>query len=120
MSAIPENVRKFEFLMYFAAAVAIGKYLLLHENADLLFVSFWTACVLALIWLTARRRQNWARWLLFILFLFECAEKIFLTVALKIGFESASLYFLISPIEALAYFFVFTGDSVAWFKSEEP
>jgi len=73
---------------------------------------------LILIWLAARRRKNWARWVLFSLFLFTPIYYYWFRPfkfdrAHGIDIALAVVSFL---IEAAAYYFVFRPASNAWYR----
>jgi hypothetical protein len=77
----------------------------------------WWGFVFLLVWLSARRRQSWARWVLFGLFLLEVV--LFLAAADydQLSLREIVLSFCVSLMEGLAYYFVFTGNSRQWFAS---
>lgn len=122
---MPKNVRRFEFLIYLAGAIEILTYPLQGIStafaASAISVAWWGFIIL-LIWLTARRRKNWARWVLFCLFVLETV----LVLGSLLGIRAAiygqgapfamPIQLLVLMIEACAYYFVFTGDSRNWFR----
>ena len=76
--------------------------------------------LILLVWLAARRRQNWARWLLFALFVLVTATELWSArLYLRYPLE-ASLQVAITLLEAAAYWFAFTGASKDWFAGRDP
>ena len=83
----------------------------------LLTVASATLVRLALIWLTARKRQSWARWVLLVLVLLGLPQFLKtlgpllnehpLVWAVRIGQFALDL---------VAFVFIFTGDSREWFN----
>jgi hypothetical protein len=120
---IPRNVSRFEILMYLSLLVIVVSGVLFEsgESADTAAGAAWFAgAVLLMIvtwWfiirLAARKRMNWARWLLLIsqgcgvvsllMQLNEPAGEIVLDLA-ALAFGFAGLYF------------AFTGDAKGWFR----
>jgi hypothetical protein len=77
------------------------------------------AIVVLFIWLIARRRANWARWALLIMFL---AGMVFYIPTLGQMLRTSPLSAILSIIqyfiEGLALYLVFTGNAVAWFRAQ--
>ena len=129
---MPRNIRRFEWLMYSAIAVEILTALLrldsfpgivdLTNMAAINHVRVYLeieAIFAFLTWLTARRRKNWARWVLTVL----------LGVWISGTVHNEPPYYGLHPIAtivifaslfmaALAIYFTFTGDAPAWFDSK--
>jgi peptidoglycan/LPS O-acetylase OafA/YrhL len=92
-------------------------------SADVSAIIF--AILFPFFWLAVWRRKNWARWLLLVAFV--AASGVYLITAprsvedpnwlhmppLLILFDSLSIL-----CGAAAFYFLFTGDSQAWFRSE--
>jgi hypothetical protein len=121
-SEIPRNVRLFEICIYLSlvpavAAVAV-EYELLNVASAVINLIWWTI-IIALIWLTARRRSNIARWVLFYLFISQFLEIRGFAPDFNAYYGDYALVgvlgFTTVALEAVAYYFVFTGDSRDWF-----
>jgi hypothetical protein len=120
---MPANVRWFERLMY--AAFIVGTLASAFVPAMWSFMILaisgtWICFLILLVWLAARRRQNWARWLLFALFVLVVAAqvwsiRIYLAMPLTAAIQAA-----ITLLEAAAYACVFLGDSKGWFGKGPP
>lgn len=131
---MPKNVVIFERLMY--ASVCIGLLSLILDASrqaaqpevqavgGMPFVALVAlagiAIVLLLIWLTARKGKNWARWLFAVLFV----------IGLWPTLQNIDMLLTANPIVALlavaqiviqvaAIYFVFTGDAAPWFQRTE-
>ena len=123
---MPRNVRRFEWLMY---GGFVASWLVTPFNArfyESLARFHYTAIVLAIIlsglrlliiWGIARKRLNWLRWTMLVLF------AIGLPFSVPDAWHEFPAYavdgsrrFFELAYEALALWFVFTGDAVAWFR----
>jgi hypothetical protein len=76
------------------------------------------ALFLPFLWLAVWRRKNWARWILFLLYLislpltFVGPYPYLFRIPLVGALASASIL-----IEALAFVFIFTGDAQPWYRT---
>jgi len=73
-----------------------------------------------IIWAIARKRQSWLRYLMLLLFLaslFDLPET-FQRFSREAIFSALTLLGLM--MHAAAYYFIFTGDAVPWFKRAKP
>jgi len=125
---MPSNVARFEALMYLSVAMGVGLFATQWttlaskvQASELRFVLLTVASAtlvrLALIWLTARKRQSWARWVLLVLVLLGLPQFLKtlgpllnehpLVWAVRIGQFALDL---------VAFVFIFTGDSREWFN----
>jgi hypothetical protein len=131
---MPSNVARFEQLMYLSIAIGvIGSALEWNRlvlQADPVggapFVLVVQGLVIAseviLIWLIARRRKNWARWLALISFLVGIPFGVNTYIEL---FQTNALVGILSTIQDLlqiiALYLIFTGNARDWFQfSSEP
>ena len=116
---------RFERLMY--ASVAIGLLLtalsfpslVARESvgAVILFQAFVVAVQVLLIWLIARRRQNWARWLFLVLFLVGLRFYLpHVPELLASDLLSALLSLTQMALIAIAFALIFTGDARPWLR----
>ena len=120
---MPTHVRWFERLMYLAFVVVGGDFLVrgqLSNSVLALAVAAQLGVIALLIWLAARRRQNWARWLLFALFILETAAFASDAHGYIANPRIGLVHLVVTLLEATAYWFVFTGNSRAWFGKDEP
>lgn len=122
---MPKTVARFETLML--AALGLGAIVAALEDwgpafyAGLWFVLGVQAAMLAvalvLIWLAARRRQNWARFLLLLLFLLGLpAALLTLPTLFRWMPVGGALSVLQLLLEAVAFAHVFAPASGAWFR----
>jgi len=79
--------------------------------------------LLPFFWLAIWRRKNWARWVLLVLFVLSVAVSIPLTLVDKHVFQPERLpltfvTLVLAAVEAVAFYFLFTGASSRWFKLE--
>ena len=126
---VPSNVARFERLMYLSLGIGLIEALLTwNRNVALAramggayFVLFGQIFVLAFfvlfIWLVARRRKNWARWLLLILQILGLPGYV---RALSRMLPSEPLAGALSLAQflviAMALVLVFTGNARDWFR----
>jgi hypothetical protein len=91
--------------------------------ADVLAITF--AILFPFFWLAVWRRKNWARWVLLVAFV--AANGIFLIPIPRAVDDPSWLHMppllilfgaLSFLTEAAAFYFLFTGDARAWFRSE--
>jgi hypothetical protein len=92
--------------------------------------AIWLATQLPFLWLAVRRRKNWARWLLLVIFVAENAFSVafvFVHPTPPPGVDPSWLHPTWSLVvvgwvslatEAAAFYFLFTGDAGAWFRGE--
>jgi hypothetical protein len=122
---MPSNVVRFEKLMYIVAAL---EYLVAALNSERAFDERGVVATIAvqiaflvifllLVWLAARRRQNWARWVLLVLALIALPYFLptlidFFRVSALIGLLTAAQWILL----AAALYLIFTGNARAWFQ----
>ena len=123
---MPGNVVWFERLAYVSLALALLVVALDFDNVAkaapapilvgaLLFAIGLTAL---LIWLIARRRQNWGRWLF--LALFVLGLPYFVGNLMRQSLLSVPISLLQAVMQGVALFFIFTGDAKPWFDRPQP
>ena len=124
---IPKNVLRFEVLLYLSLLIdSLSAALLDRTPADMsdaaeanvnLIAVVLVAFFLFLVWLAARHRKNWARWVLVtalglsILSLLDSFGSGGMTLATALDVLSTGL-------TAAGIYFSFTGDAKGWFNSE--
>ena len=120
---MPSNVTRFEVLMYLSLGIGIVTAALQSQQvaADWRFGLSIQAVVLAvtiaLIWLTARRRQNWARWLFLVLFLIGIPPfTLSIGNALRLNQFLGALKIGQLFLQGVAFYLIFSGNAVAWFR----
>ena len=123
---IPRNVLRFEVLLYLSLLIdSLSAAFLDRGSADvdpatagninmvavLLLIFF-----IAMVWLAARQRRNWARWVLVaalglsVLSLFDSFDD---------GLTLASFFDVLSTgLTAAGLYYSFTGDAKDWFNSQ--
>jgi hypothetical protein len=70
-----------------------------------------------IVWAIARRRQNWLRWSMFLIFLLDLPKSIPNNLRMASSDPlNAWLNLLAIVVMCVAYFFIFTGDAVPWFQ----
>lgn len=114
----------FELLMYAAIAIAAVA-IPVPELSPVVPVTFvtiafaaaWWTFIGLLIWLTARRRKNWARLLLFALFATQTGQLAYVGWFSYLNVPRSWTYISITTIEAVAYVLIFTGDGRQWFRT---
>ena len=123
---IPKNVLRFEVLLYLSLLIdSLSAALLDRTPADMsdaaeanvnLIAVVLVAFFLFLVWLAARHRKNWARWVLVtalglsILSLLDSFGSGGMTLATALDVLSTGL-------TAAGIYFSFTGDAKGWFNS---
>lgn len=132
---MPRNVTLFERLMYASLLLSVAVLALdgprlmdkpeVRAAGGLTFVFITLLVTIALIalfvWLIARKRQNWARWvftLFFIIGLWPFAQNLMEMLQASPVATVASGVQL--AMQAAALYFVFTGDAVPWFSKTQP
>jgi hypothetical protein len=124
---IPKNVLRFEVLLYLSLLIdSLSAALLDRTPADMsdaaeanvnLIAVVLVAFFLFLVWLAARHRKNWARWVLVtalglsILSLLDSFGSGGMTLATALDVLSTGL-------TAAGIYFSFTGDAKGWFNSQ--
>ena len=126
---MPSNVAWFEQLMYGSLVVGVVLSVLTWTQnvaqarpfGGASFVLLVQVSVLAFmilfIWLTARRRKNWARWLLLIVFVL--GFPLFFPALVKmLRFDPVVGTLNLTQVlaQAVALFVVFSGDARDWFQ----
>jgi hypothetical protein len=124
---LPRNVLRFEVLLYLSLLLDTLSAAFLDRtpadtgdattaNVNMLAV-FLVAFFLLLVWLAARHRKNWARWVLVsalglsVLSLLDALGSGGLTFATAVDLISTGL-------TAAGLYFSFTGDAKDWFNSQ--
>jgi hypothetical protein len=116
---MPSNVRWFERIFIFAGIFAAVTLPWAGQPVTFSLLAFclvWWGFVFLLVWLTSRRRKNWARWTLFALFLLETA--LTLKDDLRAHTTADFIRLTVTSLEAISYWFIFTGNSSAWFRKQ--
>ena len=124
---IPKNVLRFEVLLYLSLLIdSLSAALLDRTSADMsdaaeanvnLIAVVLVAFFLFLVWLAARQRKNWARWVLVaalglsVLSLLDSFGSGGMTLATALDVVSTAL-------TAAGIYFSFTGDAKGWFNSQ--
>ena len=122
---MPPNVARFEQLMYLSLGIGIVNSALQYQSISsqvgvaftLIIQAIVFGIMVLLIWLIARRRANWARWALLVLFLLGTVASIPIlsgllqTISLAGILSIAQLF-----IQGMALYLIFTGNVAAWFK----
>ncbi len=122
---MPSNVALFEKLMYVAVAIGVAVAALDFGRVSaqvgstvgtLVAQAFAIGLLVLFIWLVARRRQNWARWVFLVFFVIGL---VFYVPALLDMFRASTLIGLLSAvqmvIQLVALYLIFTGNSREWF-----
>ncbi len=132
---MPSNVSWFEKLMYGSLALGLAVMLLdgarvvakpeVQQMGGLPFIFtvglFVLAIMALLVWLTARRRMNWARWVIaifFVLGMFGFVPQLLETISANLA--AGLLNITQALMQAAALFFVFTGNARPWFQKAQP
>ena len=132
-NARPSNVVRFEQLMYLSLGIGAVQSILqwgsLVDSAHAAgrgigFILFIQAFVFAMevlfIWLIARRRKNWARWVWLIIFILGIpfAPPVLGRILRSSGPVVATLMCAQNLAQIVALYLVFTGSAREWFKSQ--
>jgi hypothetical protein len=129
-SELPSNVARFEQLMYLSLVIEfIDSALAWDHNVAMAsklggayFVLFVEMCVFAFwmlfIWLIARRRKNWARWIILVSFVAATPMSVPL-IREWLRFEPVvGVLSLVQGLaQVIALVLVFTGNARDWFKT---
>lgn len=76
--------------------------------------------VILLVWLVVWKRRNWARWVLFLLFLTGVANLLWHMPSLYSGHVGIAVLLAIPWfVQAVAFYFLFTGDAVHWYRTNK-
>jgi hypothetical protein len=124
----PSNVVLFEELRYLAIGLALVEILLgwsqLAAGSDKIggprtigFIAFYVSSFfIVLIWLAARERKNWARWVLLILFAVAIPAYFpRFDPSAGVTISKRILRFGQFASQAIALFLTFTGNARGWF-----
>lgn len=121
---MPTNIVRFEWLAYLSLIVGLlGDWLSKTTVAEtgILTLAISTGImvlvVIAVIYLAARQRQNWARWVYAVIAALSIATTI-LTAWSQLRSEpfATALNVASGLLDVAAVYFVFTGDAGSWFK----
>jgi hypothetical protein len=124
MLNVPSNVVRFERLMYLSLASSVIWPTFRWYAHGLVFIEV-LGNVLSLvfmasfIWLAARRRKNWARWVLLVVFIFSTHGylRILLPHWRAHGPDAFALGLAVQiPAQLVALTLIFTGNARDWFK----
>jgi hypothetical protein len=116
--ATPLNVRRFETLSL--ASIILGLIHAFAVSKDGLFNAVVTALVIvALTLLASRRRKNWARWSLLVMFALGSALMVWQAEAVfSDGYPLLTA--AVTLMHAVAIILLFTPQSAAWFRRTQP
>ena len=124
---LPKNVWWFELLLYAsltldALSVAFQDRTPVADMTDsmVMAAAVLSGCIILLllyfVWLAARRRKNWPRWVLAAALVLSMISLVQIIadkgVELDSGIEIVSCW-----LTALGLYFSFTGDAVGWFNA---
>jgi hypothetical protein len=124
MLNVPSNVVRFERLMYLSLASSViwptfrwyaHGLVLIEVLGNVLSLVF----MASFIWLAARRRKNWARWVLLVVFIFSTHGylRILLPHWRAHGPDAFALGLAVQiPAQLVALILIFTGNARDWFK----
>ena len=125
---LPSNVARFEQLMYLALVIGFFNSALTwnYDVVDaskmggasfVLFLMFAFAFMALFIWLIARRRKNWACWVMLVLFVLGLPPYIYeLHRMLHFVPVTGALGLAQTLVEAVAYSLIFSGNARDWFQ----
>jgi hypothetical protein len=124
---VPKNVWSFEVLLY--ASLLLDALSLAFEDrtprpgvteqmitAQILFAAGMLVFVLYLIWLAARRRKGWPRWLLAVLVVLSLPQLAHVVAARGVGF-GVVVDTVSAVLAAWGLYLSFTGDARDWFDA---
>ena len=124
---VPLNVKIFLGFNYFALALSsLANVMILYRvpmpphatNIFIAEIAFLTLLFATLVTLAGFRRQNWARWVYLILTLPLIAFYLYLQIGYlqRNGLDGrAARGWSQIILQASSFYFIFTGDAVAWF-----
>jgi hypothetical protein len=124
---MPSNVARFEKLMYLSLGISLVSFILRWYGNDLVLPAGTAFAANGLnllfkvlfIWLSARRRRNYARWVLLLVFVLSTEKYVrdLLPYWRSHGLDSLSLGLTVQILlELVAFIFIFTGNARDWFK----
>jgi K+ transporter len=122
---VPSNVAWFERLWYFSLAIGVVISALSFSRASaqagpafgIAILTFVVAVSVLLVWLIARRRKNWARWVLLIGFLLGLlAFPWGLAELFRASILAGTLSIVQTLIQIIAIYLIFTDRAQGWFK----
>jgi hypothetical protein len=129
-TAIPKNVRRFEWLMYGALILGLiyapfsdrVRFARDHYGATAGAYAFAVLLLLyvGIIWAIVHRRQNWLRYAVLIFFLLGLFSLIDVFQQFSYKPVSSLISFVQLSMHGVACYFVFTGDAIPWFKQSVP
>jgi len=124
---VPKNVWSFEILLY--ASLLLDALSLAFENrmpragvteqmitAQALFAVGMLVFVFYLIWLAARRRKGWPRWLLVVLLVLSLPQLAHVIAVRGVG-VGAVVDTVSAVLAAWGLYLSFTGDAKDWFDA---
>lgn len=125
---MPTNIIRFERLAYISlvmgvVALGIDRNFRAEVGVTVLVVSSAIAAAIgiALIFLAARRRKNWARWVFSI---FAAVSTAIVAYSVWADFATQpwvnGLNVVSTVIDAVAVYLLFSGDSQSWFRPTAP
>jgi hypothetical protein len=124
---LPRNVLRFEILLYAslmldALSVAFGDRTPREDMTDSMIMTeavlsgFVILLLLYFVWLAARRRKNWPRWVLAAALVLSVIS-LFQVIGIK-GVEFDSGIEIVSCVlTAAGLYFSYTGDALGWFNA---
>ena len=71
-----------------------------------------------LIYMTARQRKNWARWILLVFYILSLPGALRPLVSVTASYDDV-IRFLVAVISGFAFYKVFTDDAEEWFRTAE-
>src|SRR5271169_2137655 len=123
----PSNVVRFEQLMYFTVAIEVilgtwnWNHLMAENPHSHVLVAIGTILApltdVLFIWLVARRRKSWVRWLMLPGVVIGIPYGL-LHWSRAIPVANAVLIFLLWSAETIALFLIFTGNAREWFAND--
>jgi hypothetical protein len=121
----PTSVARFELLAYVSLLLGVLGVALTFENhvqqAGLFFVlavqGITFAVLIVLIWLIARRRQNWARWVFAVLFVLGLPLSLPMVWASLMPITLSGVISVVQiALQVVGLIFVFSPQSRPWFQ----
>jgi len=120
---MPSNVARFEKLMYLSLGISVILSIRRWYAGDLtgatfLGPAFNLVFFVLFIWLAARRRKNWARWILLLAFIasMDVVVEVLLPIWRTEGLDSTLGLSSQLLAQLIALIFIFTGNARAWFR----
>ena len=121
----PVNISRFELLMYAAQFIALLSTAIQFARISdapnawraLEVPGFFIGLAILVIWLAARRRQSWARWVLAALFVTDIPGPVLSLASLFVVDPLiALLSALQTALQILGFYFAFSGSAREWFR----